>query len=120
MHRWAEPLKGAIPRLLAENLSRQLGTDRVSSYPQSASNEADYRVVADFLRFESSGDSVMIETLWTIRTVSGGAGTVHRFKISEAVGGDGTEARVTAYNRALAALSRSIADSLRAEPALSR
>ena len=66
-HRWAEPLKNAIPRLLADNISRLLGTDRISSYPQSSSNDADYRITADFLHFESSADSVTVEALWNIR-----------------------------------------------------
>jgi len=30
-HRWAEPLKAAIPRVLAANLARELGGARVSS-----------------------------------------------------------------------------------------
>jgi uncharacterized lipoprotein YmbA len=114
MHRWAEPLKSAIPRLLADNLSRILGTDRVFYYPQSASSNADYRINADFLHFESSGDSVVIEVLWSVRTASGVSKT-RRFKIREAVGGDDNEARVAAYSRALAALSRDMADSLRNE-----
>jgi uncharacterized lipoprotein YmbA len=115
MHRWAEPLKNAIPRLLADNISRLLGTNRVSSYPQSASNDADYRITADFLHFESSGEIVLVETLWNIHPPGNGPGKVRRFKISEIVRGDGNEARVDAYSRALAALSRDIADSLREE-----
>lgn len=119
-HRWAEPLKSAIPRLLADNLSRLLGTDRVFSYPQSASNDADYRIHADFLRFESSEDTVMIEALWTIRTAGDGSGKTRRFKVTEALGAEGNEARVAAYSRALAALSRDIADSLREAKPVSR
>ena len=115
MHRWAEPLKNAIPRLLADNISRLLGTDRVSSYPQSASNDADYRVTADFLHFESSGDSVMLEALWNIRPPGDGPRKIRRFKISEPFREDNNEARVAAYSRALASLSRDIADSLREE-----
>lgn len=120
LHRWAEPLKSAIPRLLADNLSRLLGTDRVSSYPQSASNEADYRIIVDFLRFESTGDTVMIEVLWTVRNTAGSVVKVRRFKVSETIAGEGNESRVAAYSRALAALSSDIAVSLREERAVSR
>lgn len=35
-NRWAESLKSAIPRVLAENLRRELGTARVSSARQGA------------------------------------------------------------------------------------
>ncbi|MGH8734575.1 MAG: PqiC family protein, partial [Burkholderiales bacterium] len=38
-HRWAEPLKSEIPRLIARTLSQLLGTSRVSAYPESTSQE---------------------------------------------------------------------------------
>ncbi len=33
LHRWAEPLKSEIPRVIAENLAQLLGTKQVSAYP---------------------------------------------------------------------------------------
>jgi uncharacterized lipoprotein YmbA len=112
-HRWAEPLKNAIPRLLADNISHILGTNRVSSYPQSASHDADYRITADFLHFESSADAVTVEAIWNFRSSGDSPRKVKRFKISEPVGEDSNESRVAAYSRAIAALSRDIADALR-------
>jgi uncharacterized lipoprotein YmbA len=112
MHRWAEPLKNAIPRLLADNLSRLLGTNRISSYPQSVSNSADFRITADFLRFESTGDAVLIEALWNIHAAGDGPRKIRRFTISENFRDDANDARVAAYSRALAALSRAMADAL--------
>jgi uncharacterized lipoprotein YmbA len=113
MHHWAEPLKRAIPRLLADNLSRLLGSDRVASYPQSASNEADYRIIVDVLRFESSDNSVTLETLCTIRTATDGPAKIRRFKMNEKIRGNGNDERVAAYSRALAALSKDLAALLR-------
>jgi hypothetical protein len=113
MDRWAEPLKNAIPRLLAENLSRLLGTDQVSSYPQNAASEAGLRLVVDFLHFESVHDAVLVEALWSVRSPGEGPGAPHRFKIKEVIRGDGNDERVAAYSRALAALSSDIAVSLR-------
>src|ERR1035437_3617495 len=46
-HRWAEPLKNGISRLLAENLASQLGSDLVTVYPQNSATDPDYRVVVD-------------------------------------------------------------------------
>jgi hypothetical protein len=44
-HQLAEPLKNEIPRVIAENLLRLLGTKQVSVYPQSAGDQAEYRVL---------------------------------------------------------------------------
>ncbi|MBK5277140.1 MAG: membrane integrity-associated transporter subunit PqiC [Desulfuromonadales bacterium] len=111
-HRWAEPLKVAIPRLMAENLSRLLKTERVSAYPQSAANDADYRVVTDFQRFESSGNTVIIDALWSIRTPTGVILKTGRTRLNEAISGDGQDGLVAAYSRALTGLSREIAGAL--------
>lgn len=108
-HRWAEPLKNAIPRLLAENLSRLLGTESVSCYPQSTSQTADYRITVDVLRFESSASTVLLEALWTVRTAAQTVGKPHRFRGNEPLEGDGHDKRVAAYNRVLASLSREVA-----------
>ena len=108
-HRWAEPLKSAIPRLLAENLSRLLGPAQVSVYPQNAANDTDYRIFVDIPRFEATADAVAVEATWTIRRSAQGFQKTGRSQASEPRGGEGYEALVSAYNRALAAVSRDIA-----------
>ncbi len=120
MHRWAEPLKSGIPHLLAEDLSGLLGTDRVWAYPQSAANEVDYRVVVDFRRFESTGDSATVDALWSIRRQTGVILRTGRSQVREPYGGGGYEALVSAYSRALAVVSKDIARSIRTEWATSR
>ena len=63
-HQWAEPLKSDIPRVIAENLARLLGTRQVSVYPQSAGDQAEYRVLVDVQQFESSlGSRAAIDAL---------------------------------------------------------
>lgn len=119
MHRWAEPLKSAIPRLLAENLSRLLGTERVSTYLQNAASEAAYRVFVDIRRFSSTGDSVIVEANWAIRRSKEGAEKVGHSEMREACWAGGYEALTAAYSRALAALSNDIAQSIRTEWAAS-
>lgn len=114
-HRWAEPLKSGIPRLLAENLSRLLGGARVSAYPQNAAHEADFRVFVDFQRFESTGDAVVIDALWTIRRSIEGAPKTGRMQIREPNSGGGYEAMVSAYNKALFAVSKDIAQAIRTD-----
>jgi hypothetical protein len=111
--RWAEPLKSEIPRVLAENLAQLLGTRQVSAYPQSASGDSEYRVQVDIQRFESAlGGPVMIDAIWTVRR---GTGEPRKGQslTRESAGGEGYEALVGAYSRALATMSRDIAVAIR-------
>jgi uncharacterized lipoprotein YmbA len=118
-HRWAEPLKSEIPRLIAENLRRLLGSNRVSSYLQHAGLDADYRVLVDIQRFESSpGEAVTIEAVWSLRRVTGGAQKTGRSLVREPVDGVGYDPLVAAYGRALLAVSRDLATAIRSETAL--
>jgi|SRR3989339_1290545 len=120
MHRWAEPLKRGIPRLLAENLSRLLGSNQVSTYSRSAVSEADYRIFVDVLRFEAAADSVTVDILWTIRRTAQGSQKTGRSQVNEPGGSGGYEALVSAYSRALAAASNDIARAIQAEWAVQR
>jgi hypothetical protein len=113
--RWAEPLKSSVPRLLAENLSFLLGTDRVSAYLQSAAHEANCRVSVDFRRFEATDDTVTIDALFTLRRSPDAPAKTGHSHIREPIGGEGYEALVSAYSRALASLSKDIARSINAE-----
>lgn len=118
-HRWAEPLTSEIPRLMAENLRRLLRSDRVSSYYQHAGVDADYRVLVDIQRFESSpGEGVTIEAVWSLRRTAGGASKTGRSLVREPVDAVGYDPLVAAYGRALLAVSRDLAEAIRGETAL--
>lgn len=110
--RWAEPLKSAIPRLLAENISRLTGLERVSAYPQHASSSADYRLFVDLQRFELAASAVMVDALWEIRSAKGGQPVIGRSKLVEPVCSADYEAVVAGYSRAVATLSKDIAQTL--------
>ena len=116
-HRWAEPLKSEIPRLIAENLGRTLGSTRVSSYRQHAGRNADYRVLIDILRFESADGAVTVESSWSIRRAVGGAARAGHSLSREKVSGAGYDALVAAYGRALAGVSADLAEAIRKEDA---
>ncbi|MFZ4438421.1 MAG: PqiC family protein [Syntrophales bacterium] len=115
MHRWAEPLKSGITRLLAENLSRLLGLDHVSLYPQNNAGETDYRIFVDIRRFESTADSITIDAFWTIRRSTQESQKTGRSQVHEPRGGAGFETLVSAYSRALGAVSIDIARAIRSE-----
>jgi uncharacterized lipoprotein YmbA len=113
-HRWAEPLKSEIPRVIAENLSHLLGVKQVWSYPQSAAETAEIRVLVDIQRFDSvPGDAVTVDASWTVQRKSGEPAP-GRSLAREAAGGPGHDALAAAHSRALATVSRDIAAAIRA------
>ncbi|MCC6139752.1 MAG: membrane integrity-associated transporter subunit PqiC [Nitrospira sp.] len=116
-HRWAESLKREIPRVLAENLGRLLGTEEVWVYPQHRIGSAGYRLVVDFPRFETNNEKdVSLEAFWTIkRALPDGSDQRKqgRSSIHLPVAGEGYRAIASAYSRALAVVSEEIAAAIR-------
>jgi len=113
LHRWAGSLKNEIPRIIADNLSGYLNIRQVAAYPQSAGDNAEYRVLVDIQRFDSTlGESVAIDALWTIKRQSDGASRTGRSTAKESSSGN-YDAMVAAHSRALATISREIAEGIR-------
>jgi uncharacterized protein len=115
--RWAEPLKSAIPRVIAANIALSLGDAYVSAYPQETGTEADYFVLVDIQRFESAlGEAATVEAQWTVRGAKdkSGAPRSGRSVVREPVKSNDYDALVAAHGRALASISRDIADAVRA------
>lgn len=111
-HRWAEPLKSAISRTIAEDISRILVSDRVSSYPQTAAVSADFKVYVDLQRFELAGDHVLLDAFWTIRSPDEKVTGSGRSRQQVPITSGGYEAAAAAFSRGLDAVSREIADEL--------
>ena len=117
LDRWAEPLKAAIPRLVAEMLSRELGGATVMTSRQSATLAFDYRVAIDLQRFDfSASEGAVVEALWTIRGEKDAAPRMGRSASREAAAGAGPEAMAAAQSRALEKLAREIAAAIRTMP----
>nr|NIO09492.1 hypothetical protein [Deltaproteobacteria bacterium] len=100
---WAGSLAGDFLRVLAENLSILLSTDRVSLYPWRKSVPVKYQVVVDLAHFEGElGGNALLVARWT---VFGGGDKklllMEKSRISELSGGRGFEAMVAAQSRAL-------------------
>jgi uncharacterized lipoprotein YmbA len=112
LNRWAEPLKNAIPRVLADNLMRELGTPRVMISRQSAALDFDARVAVDIQHFESSPAGAFVDALWTIKDSKGSAPRTGRSTYREA-GAGGAEAVAAAHSRALAKVAKDIAGAIR-------
>jgi uncharacterized protein len=113
--RWASPLKGEIARVIAANLAQELGTTRVWTHARTTLANPDYQVLVDVQRFDSAlGDAVTIDVLWTVRGAAGAAPKTGRSSVREPVSGAGFDPLVAAHSRALARVSRDIADAIRA------
>ena len=107
-HRWAEPLKYAIPRVVAANLAQALGGARVSS-GRGVADATDYRVAIEITRFESSfAEGATLEAAWT---VSGKAGAPKSGRtLARVPAASADYAGVAgAHSRALEQLAREIA-----------
>lgn len=111
-HRWAEPLKSAIPRVIAADLVEQLGAS-ASAFPQADGSDANFAVRLDIARLDAElGSAVTIEALWSVHRISGGEPKTGRSVIRAPADG-GYDALVSAHDRALAGVSRDIADAIR-------
>ena len=112
--RWAEPLKSAIPRVLAEGLMRELGTSRVFAARQGASQPVDYRVAVEVRRFESSLENgASIDAVWTIASAKGGSRS-GRSVLGEPAGSRDLQGVAAAHTRLLGRVAGEIASGVRA------
>jgi uncharacterized lipoprotein YmbA len=108
-HRWAEPLKSAIPRILSDNLARLIGPDRISFYPQYASGRADYRIFLDIQQFEALKGEVVVDAIWTIKPAEKSTSVTGRSRQVVPLKGEAYETIVAAYSEALGSIAREIA-----------
>jgi uncharacterized lipoprotein YmbA len=121
MQRWASPLRSEIPRIIAEDLALLLKPARVLAYPTAGGVTSDYQVQVDIMRFEGTqGEGVTVDALWSLRRPGGGPPKPGHTVAREAAAGSSFDAVVAAYSRALATVSREIAQALQVEDSLQR
>jgi uncharacterized lipoprotein YmbA len=114
---WAEPLQDGFTRVLAENLSLLLATDRVALFPWKTFIP-EHQVVVEVTHFlGQTGDEVSLVALWSILTKDGREALVSKkSSFREATGSSEYAALAAALSRTVAALSRDIAAALLALP----
>lgn len=114
-NRWAAPLESNISRVVADNLSSILGTPRVSLFPQTMNATVDYRVAIQVQSFDSApGDAATLDAVWTVSRAKDGKSQTGRTAVREPASQGGFDGLAAAHSRALARLSRDIADALQA------
>jgi len=112
--RWAAPLKSEIPRVVADHLARLLDGARTATWSQRAAGAADYRVIIDVQRFETTPqEGATIQALWTVRAADDARALTGRSLAVEPAGA-GYDELVAAHSRALARVSRDIAAAIAA------
>jgi uncharacterized protein len=114
---WAEPLQDGFTRVLAENLSLLLATDRVAIFPWKTF-VPEYQVVVEVTHFlGQTGGEVSLVALWSILNKDGREALVSKkSSFQESTGSSEYEALAAAMSRTIAALSRDIAAALLALP----
>jgi uncharacterized protein len=115
---WGEPLRDAIARVLAEDLSRQLPAAKISVFPWRGLEAVRYQVVVDVTRFDGpAGGDTALDARWRILDAASGKEAVAKTtRLAEPAGGPGYSMAVSAMSRALGILSRDIAQALVALP----
>ncbi len=113
-YRWAEPLRQAIPRVIAETLAHELGSSRVLASGQAAGLPVDYRVAIEVQRFESSLDEgATVDALWTVKAAREGRSRNGRSLVHEPLASHGPRALAAAHSHALARVAHDIAAAIR-------
>ena len=114
---WAEPLQDGFTRVLAENLSLLLATDRVALFPWKTFIP-EYQVVVEVTHFlGQTGGAASLVALWSILTKDGREALVSKkSSLRETTAASEYAALAAAMSRTVAALSRDIATALLALP----
>jgi uncharacterized lipoprotein YmbA len=114
-HRWGGSLHEDFLRVLSQNLSILLRSNRVAVYPWEEYFDPSFRIFLKVHQFDGRLDEyVFLNVTWTVtgRDVKELL-LVQKSSMKEPVSGPGYEAFVSAKSQILAKLSREIADAIR-------
>lgn len=113
-HRWAEPLTENVTRVLTENISTLLRTDRVAAHPWKRSQAVDFQVRVQVVQFDASPEgAVSLVARWSVQGRDGKELVPSRrgsFSVPATAGN--YDALVAAHSEAIARLGRDVATEL--------
>jgi uncharacterized lipoprotein YmbA len=114
--RWAEPLKDSFTNALVQNLSTLLNTAKVIKTTESPGIPMSLKVGVEVIQFDGTlGGDVVLIVKWGLFGEQGKKLLVgKRSTFKETTGAATYEAYVAAESRAVAALSREIAEAIKA------
>ncbi|HWA43889.1 MAG TPA: PqiC family protein [Hypericibacter adhaerens] len=119
---WGGRIGDNITRVLADNLSGLLDTDRISIYPWTDASSLADQVTVDITQFErDQSGAVTLIAFWSITDLQSGKVLRNgRSSIEKPVAAGGTggyDSIAAAMSEALASLSQEIAAAIKAQPA---
>lgn len=114
-HRWAEPLKDSFTRVFVQNLSSILGSAKVVRTTESQGFPTALQVSLEVMQFDGTlGGEVVLIVKWGLFGDHGKKILLaKRESFKESTGAATYEALVAAHSKAVAALSREIAEAIR-------
>ena len=115
LHRWAGLLEKDLTAVIIENLGKQLGTEKVASYPSAIYFEPDYRIIIEILSLTGKpGELVTLRAGWTIIDRSGEQILERRIsEYQQQLIDPSIDSLVQAENQVIAMLCQEISNSLR-------
>ncbi len=115
LQRWADYLDRLVQETLAENLQLLMPRDRVVLAPWPAGVRPDVTVAYQFQDLIGASDETLrLRVVWTLARRGGDPpAQSHRMALTEPMDGSGFDQLATAHSRALEALGRQTAASLR-------
>jgi uncharacterized lipoprotein YmbA len=115
-HRWAEPLRDAVPRVLRQDLAALIGEARVwtAPLPAGVALTRRLRVEIGVLQARPDRGGVWLEARWTLSDATGNAPPrVELTRIEAPAAGTEPDALVAAHRLALWRLAERLAQALR-------
>jgi len=111
---WAGPLQENFSRVLAENLSVLLATDKIGVFPFARRETLDYNVTVYVTRFDGMpGDQAHLRARWSILNHTRKESFIEKHTVvSRPAESDSTEALVAAKSETISVLSREIAQAI--------
>jgi len=111
LSQWAEPLADTLERVLADNLSVLLGTQRTVQFPWRSTIPVDYQLAVQVVQFDGSlEEQVVLRAYWQVFAGEGKKLLDFGYSvIEERIAEPSIEALVAAESRAAERLSREIA-----------
>jgi uncharacterized protein len=113
--RWAEPLEENFSRILSQNLSILLHTERVVTYPWERSQWPTHQVQVEVLRFEPNAERIVeLWARWSISDNTRKLVSVRESYLTQPARDKSTEGSVASMSAVVSDLSKEIAETVRA------
>jgi len=112
--RWAEPLQDNFYRVLVENLSMLLNTPKVYAFERRGSTQADFQIVIDVTRFDTTvGGDAHLTVFWAVVGKDDSSYLMQKKSVYHAkAASTGLTGMVDAQNRTLTEFCREIASAI--------